>query len=400
MIKESLRKNGIGKYLKWLCIFFKCCLAKIALLGLKKKYSHVWVFAERGVDARDNALHLFRYVQKECPQVKAFYIISKDSPDRKNFASKDHLVDFGSWKHYLLYLAAEAKVSAHIFGGAPEHNLFLRMAKVKLLKKIFVTGKYIFLQHGVTQADGPWLHEDKVHFDLFITVSDRETKYIIDCFGHAPEVVKTVGFARYDALPLKHSPSKKILLMPTWRHFLSGISAEEFKKSKYYQNICGLIRNERLQTILKEYGYQLIFYPHFELQKFLSDFQGQNEQTVFASFQNFDVQKLMIDCDLMITDYSSVQFDFSYMKKPIVLFQFDRDEYHAGHQGVGYFDPDRDGFGPVGLNVEQTVDLVAGYLERNCELEDRYAERIDAFFKYNDAHNCERNFEAIREIVK
>ena len=188
--------------------------------------------------------------------------------------------------------------------------------------------------------------------------------------------------------------------MPTWRHFLSGISKEKFKTSKYFQNICGLIQNARLQSLLKQYGYQLIFYPHFELQKFLSDFQGQNEQTVFASFQNFDVQKLMIDCDLMITDYSSVQFDFSYMKKPIVLFQFDRDEYHAGHQGVGYFDPDRDGFGPVGLNVEQTVDLVAGYLERNCELETRYAERIDSFFKYNDAENCKRNFEVIQEILK
>lgn len=400
MIRESLRKNGIGKYLKWLGIFFKCCLAKIVLLGLKKKYAHVWVFAERGVDARDNALHLFRYVQKQYPQLKAFYIISKDSPDRKNFASEKRLVDFGSLKHYLLYLAAEVKVSAHIYGGAPEHNLFLRMAKIKLLKKIFVTGKFIFLQHGVTQADGPWLHENKVHFDLFVTVSERETQYVVNRFGHAPDVVKTVGFARYDALPFKHSLTKKILLMPTWRHYLSGISIEKFKKSKYFRNICGLIQNERLQSLLKRYDYQLIFYPHFELQKFLLNFQGQNERTIFASFEKFDVQKLLIDCDLMITDYSSVQFDFSYMKKPIVLFQFDRDEYHAGHQNIGYFDPDCNGFGPVGLNVERTVDLVAGYLERSCELENRYAERIDAFFKYNDAENCKRNFEAIRGILQ
>ncbi|MBP5246623.1 MAG: CDP-glycerol glycerophosphotransferase family protein, partial [Fibrobacter sp.] len=89
-----------------------------------------------------------------------------------------------------------------------------------------------------------------------------------------------------------------------------------------------------------------------------------------------------------------------YMKKPIVLFQFDRDEYRSGHQGVGYFDPDQDGFGPVGLDVERTVDLVAGYLERNCELEDLYADRIREFFKYTDAENCKRNFEAILEVLK
>ena len=134
MIKESLKKNGIGKYVRWLGIFLKCCFAKMILCFCQKKFSRVWVFAERGVDARDNGLHLFRYVQKEHPEINAYYIISKDSPDRKNFTSKDRLVDFGSWKHYLLYLAAEAKVSAHIYGGAPEHNLFLRMAKVKILK--------------------------------------------------------------------------------------------------------------------------------------------------------------------------------------------------------------------------------------------------------------------------
>ena len=400
MISKYIRKNGVKKYLGWAGVFFKCCLAKFALLFLKQNYKNVWVFAERGVDARDNAFHLFNYVRKNAPSINAFYIISRDSSDRKNFSSKERLIDFGSWKHYLVYLAAEAKVSAHIFGGAPEHNMFLRMAKVPLLKKIFVTGKYVFLQHGVTQADGPWLHRDKVFFDLFVTVSDRESKYIVDCFGHAPEVVRTVGFARYDALPNQHQPSKKILLMPTWRHFLSGVSLSEFKNSKYYNNICGLIQNERLQKSLKEFGYQLIFYPHFELQKFLTEFKGNNEQTVFASFDKYDVQRLLIDCDLLITDFSSVQFDFSYMKKPIVLFQFDRDEYHSGHQGVGYFDPDRDGFGPVGLNIEQTVDLIENYLKSDCALEPRYVERIRNFFKYDDTENCKRNFEAIQDILR
>ncbi len=402
MIRAALKKNGFGKYGRWLLIFVKCLFARILLLFLKrtKRFKHVWAFAERGVDARDNAFCLFEYVRKVHPEVNAVYLITENSPDREKFFSKDRLIEFGSLKHYLFYLAAEVKVSAHIFGGAPEHNLFLRMSKVKILKKIFVTGKYVFLQHGVTQADGPWLHRDKVEFDLFVTVSDRESEYVEKCFGHPHKIVQTLGFARYDFLPFEGVKSKKILLMPTWRHFLSGMSAESFKTSEYFRNIEGLIQNSRLKNLLVKYDYQLIFYPHFEVQKYLNLFQKSNEKIVLASFEKFDVQKLLIDCDLLITDYSSVQFDFSYMKKPVILFQFDREDYRSGHQGMGYFDPDRDGFGPVGLDIDKTVDLVENYLAKNCELENVYQHRIEKFFKYTDAQNCKRNYEAIQGILK
>ncbi len=402
MIRAALKKNGIGKYGKWLLIVVKCLFAKFFLFFFKesKRFAHVWVFAERGVDARDNAFRLFEYVRKTHPEINAFYLIKKDSPDCKNFFSRERLIDFGSWKHYLFYLAAEVKISAHIFGGAPEHNLFLRMSKVKILKKMFVTGKYVFLQHGVTQADGPWLHRDKVSFDLFVTVSERESEYVEKCFGHPHEVVKTLGFARYDFLSEKKSDSRKILLMPTWRHFLSGASEKVFKTSEYFQNIGGLVQNARLKKLLEKYDYQLIFYPHFEVQKYLNLFSGKSERIIFASFEKFDVQKLLIECDLLITDYSSVQFDFSYMKKPIILFQFDRNAYRSGHQGMGYFDPDREGFGPVGLDIECVVDKVEDYLARDCELENVYRMRVEKFFKYFDNQNCKRNFDAIREILK
>lgn len=152
--------------------------------------------------------------------------------------------------------------------------------------------------------------------------------------------------------------------------------------------------------LLEKYDYQLIFYPHFEVQKYLNLFMENSERIVFASFEKFDVQKLLIDCDLLITDYSSVQFDFSYMRKPIILFQFDRNAYRSGHQGMGYFDPDRDGFGPVGLDIESVVDKVEDYLARNCELESVYRSRIENFFKYFDRENCRRNFDAIRELLK
>lgn len=98
MIRAALKKNGVGKYVKWLLIVIECLLAKIFLLCVKrsKRFSHVWVFAERGVDARDNAFRLFEYARKMHPEINAFYLIKKNSPDCKNFLSKERLIDFGS----------------------------------------------------------------------------------------------------------------------------------------------------------------------------------------------------------------------------------------------------------------------------------------------------------------
>ena len=395
-----VKKNGLRKYIKWLGIFAKCCIAKILLvfIGKNRKYKDLWVFAERGNDARDNAMHLFRYVCKKCPDVNAVYIITKDSPDLKNVQDVGRIVYHGSWQHYLCYLVAKKKVSAHIFGGAPERNLFLRMDYVSFLKKLFVKGKYVFLQHGVTQADGPWLHRDKVRFDLFVTVSKREEQFVIERFGHPAQCVKSLGFARYDALPLTHQKTKKILLMPTWRHYLSKCTAEDFEKTDYFKSFNSLLNSERLLSLLDQYGYELIFYPHFEMQKFLHLFTIPEKNVIAASFENYDVQKLMIECDMMITDYSSVQFDFAYMKKPILLYQFDREAYQSGHQGKGYFDPDQDAFGPVAKSLDDVVVHVESMLSQDCRMSDQYMERMKSFFLYNDTQNCLRNFNAIKEL--
>ena len=45
-------------------------------------------------------------------------------------------------------------------------------------------------------------------------------------------------------------------------------------------------------------------------------------------------------------DYSSIAFDFAYMKKPLIYYQFDQDKYYTNHFAKGYFDCERDGFGP------------------------------------------------------
>ena len=66
----------------------------------------------------------------------------------------------------------------------------------------------------------------------------------------------------------------------------------------------------------------------------------------------------------------------------------------------GYFDYECDGFGEVTYTLEETVDCLIDYMKHGCQLKDKYRERIDRFFAFNDQSNCERVFRKIVEQLE
>jgi tRNA threonylcarbamoyl adenosine modification protein YeaZ len=64
--------------------------------------------------------------------------------------------------------------------------------------------------------------------------------------------------------------------------------------------------------------------------------------------------------NLILTDYSSSIFDFVYLRKPIFYTQFDKEDFIKGEHAYvpGYFDYERDGFGPVITDKDKLVDEI------------------------------------------
>ena len=98
---------------------------------------------------------------------------------------------------------------------------------------------------------------------------------------------------------------------------------------------------------------------------------------------------------VLITDFSSVFFDFAYMGKPEVFYQFDEERYRASHFKKGYFDYDSDAFGKVCRSEEDTVKETISILESGCSLSQVYRQRADEFFTLRDTNNSKRVFEEI-----
>ena len=81
--------------------------------------------------------------------------------------------------------------------------------------------------------------------------------------------------------------------------------------------------------------------------------------------------------------------------------QFDRDLFFESHTyRKGYFDYEKDGFGEVCYDLKSTVDAIIGYLREDCKLKEKYRERIDAFFAFDDRNNCERVYNEILKMLQ
>jgi CDP-glycerol glycerophosphotransferase len=108
-----------------------------------------------------------------------------------------------------------------------------------------------------------------------------------------------------------------------------------------------------------------------------------------------EVRDLYLAADVLITDYSSVMFDFAVTGRPILLFTYDLDHYRDDLRGF-YFDLEQEGPGPLLMDADAVVsalrdiDRVADahadryrrFRERFCALEDGRASArvVDAVF--------------------
>lgn len=352
----------------------------------------IYLFSERGDDARDNGFYMFRFFREEHPELESYYVIDPGSTDYDRVRRYGTTVAYRSIQHYLLYIAAQYKISTHIMGCAPDHDLFERLSRFYRGK-----GRQIFLQHGVTKDDIKGLYRENTRVDIFICGAKPEYDYVASHFHYRDGEVKYAGFARYDGLQCFET-KRQILLMPTWRKYLTGASEEEFRSSSYYEHWNRLLRDWSLQDGLERFDMQLIFYPHYEIQEHIGCFETESSRITIADFNHYDVQTLLKESVLLVTDYSSVFFDFGYMGKPCIYYQFDEEQFFAEHYHRGYYDYRKMGFGPVCTEHEICVETIIRCMENDCLTDAAYKSRMKKFFPLHDDRNCERIFREIAAL--
>lgn len=385
MFKDKIRKKDLESIIKFSFAMPFACFLK------RKK---IWLFSERDNEARDNAYVLYKFIKENTDRENIYYVIDKNSSDAKKIEKLGNLINYNSFKHYIYYLASSWHISAHVDSDSPNSRVSNFLEIHKLLKN-----KKAFLQHGITKDKISFGYYSCCRADLFVCGAKKEFDFCKEEFGYPEGNVQLLGFPRFDNL-WNFKIKRQILIMPTWRTWLANGTKVDFLESEYFKRYSDLLDNKRLNDILLKNNIQLLFLPHSDMQKYEKYFNYNNINICILNFSKVDIQKIIKESMMLITDYSSIAFDFAYMNKPLIYYHFDYDKYRKFQHPEGYFKYKRDGFGPVVDNVEDICQFINALNEHNFKIPEVYQDRINTFYSLRDMNNCKRVYNKLVEMEK
>lgn len=370
---------------------FKLILATPFALVIKQFNKNLWLISERPNDARDNGYYLFKYIRENYPDKKVYYAIKTNSPDFLKIKVLGNYVSFGSLKHYIYYLLSDKNISTQIGTGEPGGQVCLNLEIMGIIKN-----KKIFLQHGVIKDILTFALYKNTKIRLFICGAEPEYNFVRENYGYPEGSVKYLGLCRFDGLHNSTINKRQILIMPTWRQWLNN-DENTFLESEYFKTYQRMLNNKDFIKFLENNNFKAFFYPHDNVQQFINHFGSKSHAIILADKKNFDIQKLLKESALLITDYSSVFFDFAYMNKPTIYYQFDIKKYRENHYAEGYFKYESDSFGPICYTLSNIISCLNNYASRDFNINEEEKHKIRSFFRLHDDKNCERTFEEIKK---
>jgi len=396
---KSIKYITVKDILSFLIFLLMIVPSLIYRLILKLQHKKLWLICENKDTARDNGYHLFKYIRTKYPNEFAFYAIDKTSKDYEKVKEYGNIIEYESLRHWLYYMSATLNISTQKAGNPSPALFYFLHVYLNLYNNRF------FLQHGITKDNCKWLYYKDTKFKRFICGAKREYDYINEIYGYPKENVVYTGFPRFDNLYHNKVNKKQVLLMPTWRNWLgrqlNSLNKEiEFSETEYFKHWNGILNNKELIDYIENNDITISFYPHISMQKYLGNFNTTSKNIEFVNNFEKDIQQMLKTSALLVTDYSSVYMDFAYMEKPMIYYQFDKEEYRKNQWQEGYFSYEEDGFGPVCEKEEDVVKKIIDYIEKDYKLEKKYQDRVDHFFPLKDQNNCERVYQCIKEAEK
>ncbi|MCD7843039.1 MAG: CDP-glycerol glycerophosphotransferase family protein [Clostridiales bacterium] len=361
---------------------------------------HIWVTFDKQYKAGDNGEYMYHYCRENhSDEVEIYYTLRKEAPDYPRLVkeNKKHILVYGTLRCQLISLMAEVLLATHAniaaqYNPEPDYNTFT---------KDLQRGSIVCIQHGLTiQKIAQYQNRVFDNTRLYCCASPYEIKNLSHPFyGYEPETLKLVGLARYDGL--KSRDQKIILISPSWRRNVVNSSVanirkthnDNFKGSSYFRIYNTLINDQTLIDCAKSCGYRIVYLLHPAMSAQIDDFDRNDYVELVPATGDVSYEKILCESSLMVTDYSGVQFDFAYMRKPLVYYHPAELPPHYDEGGLVYSTM---GFGPICTNHQEIVTTLCEAMRRGCQMEPEYIRRADDFFAYDDHNNCQRIYNEVR----
>ena len=367
------------------------------------KKSEIWIINDRKNQAGDNGEYFFRYLNEIKPiNINYYFVIEKNCSDYERLKSYNNIIDYYSTDYLNLFIKADKIISS--ISDSWVINPF--EADGIYIYDLFHFD-FIYLNNGIFKDElSFYLNKIKKNINLFIVSSHKEYNSLITPnYGYNKDNILLAGLPRFDSLKKLEKTIEKekiLLIFPTWRNYIRGtinikthesIKSERFIHTKFFNFYNDLINDQELLKEMNNNKYIGILCLH---QNFAQQREYFIENKFFKVQSNCYNQELFVKSSLLITDYSSIFFDFAYLGKPIIYSQFDIEEYRKLQFPEGYFNYENDGFGPICYDLQCTIRTIILEIKNKCQLKDIYANRIKNFFKFFDDKNNYRIYNHLK----
>lgn len=351
----------------------------------------VWLIDERvSKSAQDNSF-FFKYIRENYPDLPIFFIIDKASPDFNTVYKLGNVIKFNSWAHFIKLLEAKVLISTDDFRGLVKP---LKCIKDAILKNTF----NVFLRHGVVSNKAlPYTNTKFPYFSLIVASNEHERNTLINYYGFAENKIKLSGLPRFDNLKTKKLEKyNSILIAPTWRSWLKG--DKDVASSLYYKTWSALLMSKEFNETLSKHNIKIHFYPHFRVRKYFHHLHPQDSKSIFHTYSNrVPLNELIATTDLLITDYSSVMYDFFYQFKPVICYMFDSEIWESQPPARPHISFDDYLPAYLSRDIEAIIDILPGLIHDMESYYEQYKEKLLNIIKYRDGKNSEKIF---NEILK
>jgi len=309
-----------------------------------------------------NPRAIFEYMKENNPDYKMYW--SVDKRYIKNFEGRNlNIVPRFSIQWLFVMARAQYWVSNSrlpLWVPKPKHTTYLQTWHGTPLKKLAADMDEVHMPGTNTVKYKNNFLKEASNWDYLISPNAYSSEIFARAFGFQKEMIES-GYPRNDVLynddekdnieGLKQNfglpLDKKILLYaPTWR------DNQFYGKGKYKFDL-ELDLNMLREQIGDEY-IVLLRMHYLVAENFdLTPYAG------FAfDFSNYeDIRELYLVSDMLITDYSSVFFDYGNLRRPMIFFVYDIEDYRDNLRGF-YFDFEEKAPGPLVKTTEEVIEAI------------------------------------------
>ncbi|UPT42308.1 CDP-glycerol glycerophosphotransferase family protein [Streptomyces sp. WAC00303] len=375
---------------------FKVPVYNTWLTRLPVRRGSVVLESHMGTCYGDSPRALYEEIRRQGLKLRATW--SYD-PSPAGFPDGARLVRRWSWRYLWALARAEYWVDNQGFPQQlhkPRHTTYLQTWHGSAYKRMGFDETRVRLQNTPGRER---LQRAVDRFDHFLVRSEHDVNTLARAYRLPEERLLRTGYPRNDALIAERDRAETEGRLP--RPPLAGaLGLDDHKKTVLYAPTFrggpGKQRRARLLLDVREFAerfgdtHTLLVRAHYlESARLPLCPPG----TVVDVSRHHDVSELLALTDVLITDYSSIMFDFALLDRPVVLYAPDLEAY-AAERG-SYFDLREEAPGPVAATQEELFAALAELKKSDTRYADRRRDFVRRFGPYDRGDAARRIVAAV-----